>query len=73
MPNVYIEARPKGRSEGDPIEYYVVEDAKDDVLYTSKTQLEATFWAKKQGYSPLIARVRHLNDKKIPNHWRAAD
>jgi hypothetical protein len=27
MPNVYIEARPKGRRQGDPIDDYVVEIA----------------------------------------------
>ena len=29
-------------------------------------------WAKKNGHAPLVARVRHLNDKKKPDHWRAA-
>jgi hypothetical protein len=32
MPNVYIEPRPKGRPEGDPIDDYVVEDHADHVL-----------------------------------------
>jgi hypothetical protein len=32
MPNVYIEARPKGRSEGTLIEDYVVEDHADHVM-----------------------------------------
>ena len=71
MRNVYIEARPKGREEN-PIEVYVVEDHADHVLSTHKTQQEAIDWAKKQGHSPLVARVRHLNDKNKPDHWRAA-
>ena len=29
-------------------------------------------WARKNNHAPLVARVRHLNDKKIPDHWRAA-
>ncbi len=29
-------------------------------------------WAKKNGHSPHVARVRHLNDKKKADHWRAA-
>jgi hypothetical protein len=37
-----------------------------------KTQREAIDWARKNNHSPLVARVRHLNDKKIPGHWRAA-
>jgi hypothetical protein len=73
MPNVYIEARPKGRSEGTPIEDYVVEDHADHVLSSHETQQDAIDWAKKQGHSPLVARVRHLvNDKKKPDHWRGA-
>jgi hypothetical protein len=72
MANVYIEARPKGRSEGSPIEDYVVEDHADNVLATFRTQKEAIDWAKGDGHSPLVARVRHLNNKRIPDHWRAA-
>jgi hypothetical protein len=72
MANVYVEARPKGRPEGDPIDDYVVEDHADSVLATFDTQEEAIDWAKAQGHSPLVARVRHLNDKKRPDHWRAA-
>jgi len=72
MPNVYIEPRPKGRPEGDPIDDYVVEDHADHVLATFKTQREAVEWAKKNGHAPHVARVRHLNDKKKPDHWRVA-
>jgi hypothetical protein len=72
MPNVYIEARPKGRPHGDPIDDYVVEDHADHILVAFKTQEQAIEWARKQGYTPLIARVRHLNDKKLPDHWREA-
>jgi len=39
--NVYIEARPKGRPQGSPIDDYVVEDHVDHVLGTFKTQREA--------------------------------
>jgi hypothetical protein len=70
--NVYIEARPKGRPEPSPIDDYVVEDQADSVLKTFKTQHEAIEWARKQGHHPLVARVRHLNDKKVPDHWRSA-
>ena len=72
MANVYVEARPKGRLEGDRIDEYVVEDHADHVLATTKTQGEAIAWAKGAGHTPLVARVRHLNDKKKPDHWRAA-
>ena len=72
MANVYVAPRPNGRREGDPIEDYVVEDHADHVLATFKTQREAIDWAKGQGHSPLVARVRHLNDKKSADHWRQA-
>jgi hypothetical protein len=72
MANVYIEARPKGRPEGTHIDDYVVEDHADHVLGTFRTQKEAIDGAKKQGHHPLIARVRHLNNKKNPDHWRSA-
>jgi hypothetical protein len=70
MATVYVEARPKGR-EGTPIDDYVVEDHAGHVLRTLKTQAEAIAWAKSNGHSPHVARVRHLNDKKKPDHWRA--
>jgi hypothetical protein len=47
MANVYVEARPKGRSEGSAVEGYVVEDRVDGVLSSFKTQAEAIEWAKK--------------------------
>ena len=70
MPNVYVEARPKRRPENSPIEDYVVEDHADHVLATFKDH--AIAWARKEGHKPLVARVRHLGDKKNPDHWRAA-
>jgi hypothetical protein len=71
MASVFVEARPKGKAEGSPITDYVVEDHADHVLVTFKTQREAIEWAKKNGHTPRVARVRHLNDKKKPDHWRA--
>ena len=72
FPCVYIEARPKGRREGTPIDDYVVEDDADYVLGTFEKQNEAIEWARKNGHSPLVARVRHRNDKKRPDLWREA-
>ena len=71
MATVYIEARPKGRPEGSHLDDYVVEDHADHALATFKTQDEAVDWAKKNGHTPHVARVRHLNDKKKADHWRA--
>ena len=71
MAIVYIEARPKGRAEGTRIDDYVVENHADQVLHTSQTQAAAITWARSNGHSPHVARVRHLNDKKKPDHWRS--
>jgi hypothetical protein len=71
MTTVFIEAHPKGRPEGSPITDYVIEDHADHPLASFKTQHEAIDWARKNGHSPHVARVRHLNDKKKPDHWRA--
>jgi hypothetical protein len=38
MPNVYVEARPKGRPEGRAIEDYAVEDHADHTFKTSRRQ-----------------------------------
>jgi hypothetical protein len=62
----------EGRPEGSPIAGYVVEDHADHELAQFGTQHEAIDWAKKNGHHPLVARVRHLNDKRIPDHWRSA-
>ena len=73
MANVYIEALPKGHREGSPITGYVAESEHDHHLGSFRTQHEAIQWAKSQGHKPLVARVRHLNNKRIPDHWRSAD
>lgn len=52
---------------------FTVEPAHTSVpLATCKTQAEAIAWAKRNHpASPLhVARVRHLSDKRIPDHWR---
>jgi len=70
MANVFVEPRPKGKPDGSPISDYVVEDHADHVLATRGTQESAIEWAKQHGHTPHVARVRHLNDKAKPDHWR---
>ena len=72
MANVYVEACPKGYREGTPITNFVVEDLAGSALGAFRTQREAIDWATSKGHSPLVARVRHMNDKKSPDHWRSA-
>jgi hypothetical protein len=71
MGNVYIEARPKGRPDHSPIDDFVVEDGADRILAAFKTPARGPHLGT-EGHSPLVARVRHLNDKDKPDHWRAA-
>jgi hypothetical protein len=68
MANVYVEGRPAGST----IQDYVVEDHTNHELGILKTQKEAIDWTKAKGHAPLVAPVRHLNDKKNPDHWRSA-
>jgi predicted phosphatase len=73
MANVYVEARPKGRQAHERIDDFVVEDHAGDELKSFGTQREAIEWARRNAHHPLVARVRHLNDRKKPDHWRSAD
>lgn len=65
MSNVYIEPALGGKFQ---IEF----DGGTKPLGPFDTQALAIDAAKKLGHRPLVARVRHLNDKKQPDHWRAA-
>jgi hypothetical protein len=73
MPNAYVEALPKGRPERSAIiEDFVVDDHADHAHARFKTQQEPIAWSKQNGHAPLVARVRHLNDKTRPDQWRTA-
>ena len=65
MPNVFVEPTKDGQ--------FQIEFADQTATRGPfKTQHEAIEEAKRMGHHPLVARVRHLNDKKTPDHWRAA-
>jgi hypothetical protein len=69
VPVVFIEPRPKARPEGSPIEDYAVETSAGNVLNTFTSQKLAIDWAKDEGYTPLVARVRHTH-KGNRDHWQ---
>jgi hypothetical protein len=73
MPNVYVEARPKGRPEGTHIDDYVVEDHADHVLGTFATQSAGIDWAKTNGHHPLVGQVRSQNQTQTTASWRHED
>ena len=65
MPNVFVEPTPDGQ--------YQVEFADGrKAVGPFPTQQAAIEQAKKDGHHPLVARVRHLNDKDRQDHWRSA-
>jgi len=70
MAIVYIEASPKGRQEGTAINGYVVEDTQTIFLRHSKPRKKRSLGRRGTDIRH-VARVRHLNDKKRPDHWRA--
>jgi hypothetical protein len=72
MSDFFIEPRPKGQPEGTPINDYIVADRGGTLLATFKNRVDAITWTRHQGHNPFIIRLRHLNDKTISDHWRAA-
>ncbi len=73
MANVYVEPRPKGRSDGAAIDHYVLEHAGGTSVDGIRhgTQEAAIKAAKALGHSPLVGRVRDTS-KGNPDHWRSA-
>ena len=64
MPNVFVEPTKEGQ--------YQIEFAEGRApIGPFATQQEAIDRAKTEGHHPLVARVRHLNDKKKPDQWRS--
>ena len=63
---LFVEARPKGRQEGSPIEGYVVEDHVDDELADFDTQGEAIQWAKSEGHVLLWPAFETLMTRTSP-------
>ncbi len=70
MPAAFIEHRPHASSEYAPTTHFVIiVNEKEVGLYT--TQNAAKNAACEMGYHPVhVARVRHLQDRAQPAHWR---
>ena len=65
MPNVFVEPSPDGG-------YHIVSRDGKAPRKGFATQEAAIAAAKQDGHKPLVARVRELNDKDKPDHWRTA-
>jgi len=70
MTAAYVEHRPKSTdSQAATTHYTVVVNGKDNGEY--KTQQAAKNKACADKYDPVhVARVRHLQDRDKPDHWR---
>lgn len=66
MSNVFVEPTQDGQYQ---IEFAGSEQA---TMGPYPTQQAAIDQARKDGHHPLVARVRHLNDKSKPDQWRSA-
>lgn len=70
MPASYIEHRPHASSEHVPTSHFVIVVNGQETGHFS-SQREAKEAACSRGYRPVhVARVRHLQDKAQPAHWR---
>lgn len=70
MTAAYIEHRPRSTDpKAETKHFAIVVDGKD--VRECKTQREAEEWADGKGYRPIhVARVRHLQERDKPDHWR---
>jgi hypothetical protein len=69
MPDVYVEARPKAVREGRSWTSWSRIHA--DHVPSRRRKRQSTE-AGRRIIHLWLPRVRHLSDKKIPDHWRAA-
>ena len=70
MAAAYIEHRPHPLDKhAEPTHYVIIVEGKE--VGSFKTQREAKDGACKRGYDPVhVARVRNLQDRRVPDHWR---
>ena len=71
MPAAYIEHRPRSTDPDTTTSHYVIVSGGREVGGTFSTQKAAKDKACADGYEPVhVARVRHLQDRDQPAHWR---
>jgi hypothetical protein len=71
MPAAYIEHRPLATDAQDETTNFVIIAGGKEVHGNFKTQTAAKEKACSEGYKPIhVARVRHLQDRDKPDHWR---
>ncbi len=71
MAAAYIEHRPKSTDETKATSHYVIVTGGVEKHGEFKTQAAAKDKACAEKYDPVhVARVRHLQDRDTPDHWR---
>jgi len=71
MAAAYIKHKPYASSEHTPTSHYVIVVDGKEVGGEFDTQSAAKKAACNKGYRPVhVARVRHLQDRDVPAHWR---
>ena len=71
MPAAYIEHRPKSTDKDKATSHYVIVVGGAEKHGEFSTQKAAHDKACSEGYRPVhTARVRHLQDRDTPDHWR---
>ena len=71
MTAAFIEHRPKSSDPQASTSHFVIVLAGGQEIGNFKTQKEAKDKACDDGYRPVhVARVRHLQDRDQPAHWR---
>ena len=71
MAAAYIEHRPKSTDQSAATKHYVIVTGGKETGTEFSTQKAAKDKACAAGYDPVhVARVRHLQDRDKPDHWR---
>ena len=71
MAAAYVEHRPRSTDPDATVKHYVVIVNGKEEGGEFSTQKAAKEYACKNGYDPVhVARVRHLQDRDQPAHWR---
>jgi len=67
----FVEHRPLSTNQYEEVSHYVVIVNGTQVGGSFQTQYAAKTYACTMGYHPVhVARVRHLQNHDIPDHWR---
>ena len=71
MPAAFVEHRPYSTSEYAATSHFVIVVNGSELGKSFATQVAVKYYACSNNYRPVhVARVRHLQDRANPAHWR---